>query len=176
MLKAIFNEWVAMFIAISLIWIIATILVQFKTKLSQHILARDEAGILPIYTFFAPEPAKIDIHLLFRYRTSEVICEWKEAPLTSRLLNRKRSIRWFFNPYRRLEKLLFDFVNDVYNSRENPAAIRHLNDYMLILTYVSNLASQQKGESVQYLIAGENQMLNKTFELLTISDFHAIDP
>ena len=163
---------VAVILCLGLVWVIATLIVQFSLPLSRSILSRDYLGILPIYTFFAPKPTDIDLHILIRFMVDDQLSDWEETELTFKLNHRKKWFRWMINPYRRIEKLLFDFSNDIFKLKTNPGAIRHLDEYIILLRYSETLAKLLNAKAVQFMLAGDNPTLNKKLEVFLISDLH----
>lgn len=159
---------------ICFIWIVLTIIAQFNNKLSRDIVQFDRFGLVPRWTFFAPIPGSTDVHLLIRYTRNGKISSWYETKLTVNLSKRPKWMRWVFNPYRRIEKLLFDFVNSTSYLKNKVLQIKYLTDYILILRFSESIAILQSADEVQFMIAGSNSTLLEDLEIFMISDTHYI--
>jgi hypothetical protein len=159
---------------VCVIWIGLTIIAQFNNRLSKNIQQSDKLGLVPRWTFFAPIPGSTDVHLLIRYKINGEVSSWHETKLTVDLSKRLKWKRWIFNPYRRVEKLLFDFVNDTFSLKEQVLQIKYSTDYILILRFSENIATQLSADEVQFMIAGSNLTLLKDLEVFMTSDTHRI--
>ena len=159
---------------ILVLWLCATLFTQFSSKISKILISYDRLGFIPRYTFFAPNPADFDLSLLIRYRRGNDVSEWFDASRKLGISDQPKQSRFFFNPYRRIEKLLFDFTNTAKELRNNPAEIRHLTDYILLLKFAQKEFEKIEIEELQFLIVSSNLSLKKKHELLFISDFHKV--
>jgi hypothetical protein len=146
---------------------------------------RDICGLVPIWTFFAPNPGDTDTHLLFRDRDRDgrITC-WREVKLTGR--------RWFldlWSPQRRINKAIVDVAFDLTRPDEpkqggEPAAggpqlvnkQRVLSfPYLLILNYVSSLPGDFAAVERQFAIARTPGMRGRgSPEVMMVSAFHRV--
>jgi hypothetical protein len=131
-------------------WILLMIPWQFqKVREKAHFLAWiNRAKILPVYTFFSPNPGKVDSHLLYRDSKSEgntSVTEWREV-IT---IPKRQAYSFIWNPEKRINKLVIDAVaelrslNNFYYklklSAEDLAVFFQLNrGYIALLNFVSD--------------------------------------
>lgn len=89
-------------------WFLTTVLCQFPGYgIGKFLKGRDYCAVIPIWTFFAPNPATQDFVLLFRdQHISGTISAWKmfEYRLPS------PAIRWLWNPGKRRSKVIHDMA------------------------------------------------------------------
>jgi hypothetical protein len=159
---------------VCILWLILTIVCQFDGKFSRLISSFDKFGLIPRWTFFAPNPCDFDIHLLVRFAKGTVISKWQETELTKKIYARNKWTRGIFNPYRRIEKLLFDFANEARASKDKQVQIRHLSGYIFLLRFSEFLAIEQDAEKVQFMLAGSNTILLPNSEIIMVSDLHSL--
>ena len=162
-----------------ILWFILTCLNQFHYSRLQKFLSKiDIFKILPIWTFFAPNPGTSDYYLLYRVR--------KKNGLISRfnnvsLRNRKSIINAIWNPHKRSQKALNDFVQEirrVINTADLNETNQHLLklsfSYVVTLHYCTELTRHITDvESVQFMIIesfGHFEL--KESRLILNSDFH----
>jgi hypothetical protein len=111
--------------------------------------------------------------VLVRFGSVSGITPWSELWLSSHINYRRTAIRGLFNPYRRLDKLLFDFKNAVIGVT-NPAQIRLSSEYIGILAVAESVVPKFEVDTVQFLIAESNYTLGPTFKVILISDMHSV--
>lgn len=64
-------------------WLAASILNQFRFSWFQRFRQYDSFSLLPIWSFFAPNPGQSDYHLVFRDRQHDGShSEWSEIEIT----------------------------------------------------------------------------------------------
>jgi hypothetical protein len=128
-------------------WFVVTILNQPRRtrRLVSAIVSRDIGGLVPVWTFFAPNPGDTDTHLLFRDRDVEGrVTAWREVHVAGR-----RHVLDLWNPLRRINKGIVDVVYDLTKrdgrtpqpSGPVPVTKRRMLSfpYVLLLNYVSQL-------------------------------------
>ena len=115
----------------------------------------DIFGLIPIWTFFAPNPGNTDVHLLYRDRAEDgSTSAWRDVPLEKR-----QSAFEFWSPRRRIGKGVVDIVPDLTaNTRREPRAPvdkkRVLGfPYLLLLNYVCHQPLDFRAEMRQFAIA-----------------------
>jgi hypothetical protein len=132
------------------VWIGLMIPWQFQKvrEKSRFLLEINRLKILPIYTFFSPNPGKVDSHLLFRDSLSggnETMTDWKEV-IT---IPRRQVFNVIWNPDKRINKLVIDALADLrsYNNyyydlkvnKDDLAVFFQLNTgYIALLNFVSD--------------------------------------
>jgi hypothetical protein len=91
-------------------WFLVSIGGQIHSKRISRIRRHDLFNLIPLWTFFAPNPGTSDYHVLYREKARDgSISAWSEIPLTH-----KRSwIAALWNPMKRETKVLADIVNSV---------------------------------------------------------------
>jgi hypothetical protein len=128
-------------------WFALTILNQARwtRRFVSAIVSRDIGGLVPVWTFFAPNPGDTDTHLLFRDRDADGrVTAWREASAAGR-----RHVLDLWNPRRRIHKGIVDVIYDLtkrdprtpHTSSPAPVSKRRMVSfpYVLLLNYVSQL-------------------------------------
>ena len=95
------------------ILLVATLLQQSANPQYSRFRAADFLGLLPMWSFFAPNPARHDMYILWRLIDAGGLpAEWRE-------LTNGSSGKWYqmlFYPGRRHSKIIFDLVQDLQRS------------------------------------------------------------
>jgi len=90
--------------------------------------------ILPIWTFFAPNPGMFDIHVVYRdVDDLSNLSEWKEVNIVSE----RKFLHILWNPEKRFTKLIVDAVSYIKSSNGS-ADIQFTKGYLVLLNIVSN--------------------------------------
>jgi len=94
-------------------WFLASVVHQFRPRWWRRVTRFDPLHLLPIWTFFAPNPGRHDLHVIYR-ECSGVRCgPWRQlAPPWV-----DRSWRWIWNPGRYVRKATTDFSNALLDAR-----------------------------------------------------------
>lgn len=155
-------------------WFALTVGQQFKKR--PRVLNKVDPGnvVLPVSTFFAPQPGTTDAHLLVRHELADGgRTHWAEVPIS-----RRRTLRdMLWHPHRRREKVLFDVQNDltVLAGRPDDREYIHLTvPYLSLLNFVSH---QQEAPAdarrVQFMLvaSGGNDHSDEP-RTDFVSDFH----
>lgn len=162
------------FVLLFSIWLILTLAIQFNTSFANTISQWDVLCLLPRWTFFAPNPGHTDIRVLVRFGNSSLIGSWRELWLSSRADDASTLVRGLVNPYRRVEKLLFDFRNALMEPSITATQVRMSSEYIALLE-ISELVARSLGcETVQFLLAETNYTLPTQFRVILISDMHRV--
>lgn len=157
------------------IWIVLTVAAQLPITVVSALLRWDWLGLVPRWTFFAPRPGDSDIRTLIRFVNSGVTSAWMELWLSARLDGTRYLVRGVFNPYRRCEKLLLDYVNTLGDLQGTPNAIRFTSEYLSLLMMSEDLARKRGAESVQFMIAEIGGPQYNRFKVILISDKHPVN-
>jgi hypothetical protein len=118
-------------------------------KLKDH----DVLALIPIWSFFAPNPGRTDYHLLFRdqLNTGEW-CPWREVPQAAR-----SRFKGLWNPGKRRAKGLTDHITSLLRSlnggEHDPIVIVLHPSYLTLLRWVTMQGSDPRSRSRQFLIA-----------------------
>jgi hypothetical protein len=155
------------------LWLVFTVAIQFDASSLSFLARYDVLGFLPRWTFFAPTPGHTDIRVLMRVARLSRVTAWSELWLSSHIDEQNTLMRGLFNPYRRIEKLLFDFRN-VLTDTNNPAQIRMCSEYIALLTIAEKVAEGSDADTVQFMLAETNYNLNEPFKVILVSDMHSL--
>ena len=159
-------------------WLIGTILSQPFRGMQKWAQRFDRFRLMPVWTFFAPDPGVSDYNLLSRVRRVDgVITPFEEI----RPGNGKKFLRLFFHPERRLQKAFTDFsgalagyvASDLTDAaRDN---IRLTVSYISLLHYCSALATDPGTVAVQFMILESYGHLEvQEPQLILNSEFHRL--
>ncbi|HEX8206943.1 MAG TPA: hypothetical protein VF587_12860 [Solirubrobacteraceae bacterium] len=139
-------------------WFLASVLNQLprpKPRWLRKIVAYDIAGLVPVWTFFAPNPGNTDLHLLYRDRLADGrVTPWREVHFGER-----RHCLSLWNPLRRSSKALVDLSSSLtaYDAppggRPMPRRLVLSFPYLLVLNYVSTLRHDFAATGVQFALA-----------------------
>ena len=181
--------WVmqALVVAILVVWVVVTVANQrpASRRLVRRITNLDICGLVPIWTFFAPNPGDTDVHLLFRDRDQDgrVTC-WREVKLTGR-----RWILHLWSPQRRINKAIVDVAFDLArpdelneDAKPAPDGPKLVNKqrvlsfpYLLVLNYVSSLTGDFGAVERQFVIARTPGMRGRSApDVRLVSAFHRV--
>ena len=174
--------------AFSLLVIIVFAAWTFLTILNQHrstrrfilaVVRRDLCCLIPIWTFFAPNPGRTDIHLLYRDRDADGrMTAWREVPL-----DRRRSWLMLWNPRRRICKGVTDVAPDLtrdttYKPKEVVSKRKVFTfPYLLLLNYVCCQPVDFRARLRQFAVARTNGIgAEGEVDVAFLSAFHRIEP
>ncbi len=164
--------------SIFIIWFIATIIVQFRnSKLEQIIKPHDQLALLPLWTFFAPNPGVNDYHLLYREDYEDGSrSAWQEIEI-----NEKRSFSTcFWNPSKRGKKVISDVIQTIIplitRYKDNPRALMFSLPYVLILNTIMKekfvLTESKRRQFVLTATSGYEE--SEDPKIVLVSEFHPI--
>ncbi|MBB6271141.1 hypothetical protein HDF26_001568 [Pedobacter cryoconitis] len=162
------------------IWLLLTILCQFRnTKFSGYIRHKvDVFGLIPLWTFFAPNPGKSDYHLLYRDKIDEDIHgDWEEMDITE-----ERSLwSWCWNPDKRDKKILADVIQSLvasiphYKGDKGYDLLMFSMPYLIVLHAVSHCKCNSGSVQRQFMLAETSGYLKETSpSVILLSVFHQI--
>lgn len=119
-------------------WLLLSILNQFRFSWLDRVKRADAFALLPLWTFFAPNPGQSDYHCVYRDQFPDgTLGEWKELPLTEP----RKPYSFFWNPEKRSKKVLSDvvasLVTDVASQRLGHPDVMVTVPYLLLLNVVS---------------------------------------
>jgi hypothetical protein len=163
-------------------WVAVTILNQNNRtrRLVKWIVSYDVCGLVPVWTFFAPNPGDTDAHLLFRDRDhGGRVTNWREVKLV-----RRRRVIDLWDPRRRINKALVDVSFDLAKldrprSGPGPQPVSKQRvlgfPYLLILNYVSQLPGDFAAAERQFAVAKTKGVeLRDQPDILFVSAFHKL--
>jgi hypothetical protein len=132
-----------------LVWLAASVIGQFPGRWNEALRARDAFGLIPSWSFFAPNPARSDCHLVYRHVLDDGgVTEWTEA-----FVWRSTWTRAIWNPDRRVEKAISD-ANSHLARRKDVGGVHWSTPYLLLLNYVSGLPAPADAVAVQFALLG----------------------
>ncbi len=160
----------AAIIVLLAVWLLASTLAQLPWRWCQAVRQWDVFGLIPSFSFFAPNPASSDCHLLYRHMLRDgSFTQWTDAftwcPVPWRFL---------WNPDRRAEKSISDATSGLA-SRTDAIGVRFAVSYLLLLNYVSALPRSINAVGVQFALMGSSGYSNRDPFARFISDTHPLD-
>lgn len=157
--------------ALFAVWFVLSLIAQFPGKPAGWIRARDPFGIIPSWSFFAPNPARTDPHLLYRHSLADgTVTDWTEA-----FVWRPVWYRFLWNPDRRAEKAISDATSSLQR-RTHALGVRLSIPYLLLLEHVSHLPSPRDAVAVQFALMGSwGPGASREPFVRFVSDTHPLD-
>lgn len=139
-------------VIIYVVWGAATIANQFHSWCPMWLRALDIFGLIPVWTFFAPNPGMTDYYLLYRDRLPDGSFDnWKKIELKGSE-NGFRLALW--NPTKRKHKALSDLVCSliaVVNHRGVEAVFVSV-PYILILNFITSRPHSLGTDCTQFMV------------------------
>lgn len=120
------------------VWLALSAVCQVPSRLEQWIRRRDYAGLIPHWSFFAPQPGTWNYHLVFRDRLADgSISRWTEVDV----IDPRRPWHAVWNPRRRQKKAFHDLVTQLMrlSSTTLPGDLALTVPYLVLLTWVCSL-------------------------------------
>lgn len=162
-------------------WFMFTVICQFRSnKISTFIKSYiDCFGLIPLWTFFAPNPGKRDYHILYRdKKKDETISNWQELSITEE----RTLFSWFWNPDKRDKKILSDVVQNLISQLphykgENKSTnlLMFSMPYIIILNALSHYNKTSDTDYRQFMLAESAGYLKETQPaIILLSIFHKI--
>ena len=147
-------------------------------KMIGRIAYRDICSLLPIWTFFAPNPGRTDLYLVYRDRDAEgSVSSWRQVRSTER-----RSWLSLWSPQRRIQKGIVDLAGNftkgvVYEARQSVSKQQVVSfPYLLLLNYVCGKPVDFRARTRQFALAKTNgHGTEDEPEVIFLSAFHTID-
>lgn len=131
-------------------WLAATVACQFNSRLARALRRRDPLLVIPQWTFFAPEPAVTDYHVLYRDEYSDgTHSGWMEL-----VLDPKPACRAVWNVHKRRSKALFDLVQGLLTllADDPRAEVKYTVGYVLLLQAVSREPRGREPARTQFVV------------------------
>lgn len=159
-------------------WLLITCVSQPLFFTTNWISRYDVLRLIPIWTFFAPNPGVSDFNLLSRFKLQDgTITTFDEIPLRGP----KKISTALFNPHRRLQKALHDHARSVVMqietelTDENRDNIKLTFSYISLLSYCAELPAPADAHFIQFIILESfgYQPLTDT-RLIINSEFHKL--
>ncbi|MBA2554600.1 MAG: hypothetical protein H0V10_13125 [Geodermatophilaceae bacterium] len=154
-----------------LVWFLVSAVAQLPGPITRRIRSVDAIGVIPSWSFFAPNPVRTDSHLVYRHiLDSGIVTDWTEvfvwqAPPT----------RWIWNPDRRVEKAISDASSHL-SWRKDVTGVQWSTPYLLLLSHVSGLPQTGAAAAVQFALLGSfGHQSGKAPFVRFVSDCHPLD-
>src|SRR5687768_1505484 len=126
-------SWIV--IAAFVVWFFISILNQHRKtrKKVSAVTNRDICSLIPIWTFFAPNPGRTDLYLLYRDRDQDGnISDWREIGTARR---KSWTVQW--SPKRRIHKGIVDvssnFTSDAIYEEKQSVSKKHVVGFPYLL-------------------------------------------
>jgi len=162
-------------------WFIISVLNQHQKlrKYVSRVTNYDICSLIPVWTFFAPNPGRTDIYLLYRDQDDEgEVSAWRQVSLM-----RRSTWSEIWSPERRINKGIVDlssnFTKDADNTPQKPVSKRHVVGfpYLLLLNYVCHKPVDFKARMRQFALARTNgHGTEDNPDVIFLSAFHIIQP
>lgn len=156
-------------------WLILTVIAQFRS-ISARISRFDIFRLIPIWTFFAPNPGVVDYHLVIRDRRRDgSLSNWAGINIASE----RHSTNIFWNPQKRPKKIILDVVQSLIiitaAQRESMGQeIISLPYLMLLHIAISMPRMNQDSVGRQFAVIQTSGHTQKDLQLAYLSQFHRI--
>jgi hypothetical protein len=160
-------------------WFVVSIIGQLDGRLLTALQRRDDFGLIPRWTFFAPRPGTVDYYLLFQLHGPSGPSPWQEEPLSS-----ERTVTGaFWNPEKRNRKALSDVVRSLarQTSQIDRAQLWQLEftiPYLAVLSYLSSSAAVRFPGMTQIrfmILESDGFCTVRPPRLLFLSDHHLLE-
>ena len=169
-------------------WLLISALCQIQS-ISEWFSPYDPIGLIPRWTFFAPNPGTHDHHIVYRPCDREIdvstqqdwldqkdsISDWKQIIAASET---GHVLLFFWNPNRRISKTISDAVGNINRiAAKFPEMEKYsyvLVEYLIILNFIqTNVTSP--GKKVQWAIVRTQGFSRQTAPTIVfISRFHIV--
>lgn len=163
-------------VAFYVLLIVGTVARQFPRISAHTVLRWDAVGLLPGFSFFAPNPGGRDYSLVYRWFDSDVPSQWHDPYA----LGRRSWWTALWNPRKRVRKAVIDLsgslAQDLSASSDRSAAMVSV-PYLLLLEHVTGMARDRGGSAVQFAVlvsAGRDG--DRQIEVLFSSAVHRVEP
>jgi hypothetical protein len=141
-----------MVVILYVVWVAATIANQFHSWCPMWLRAVDVFGLIPVWTFFAPNPGMTDYYLLYRDRLLDGSFDnWRKLELKPSE-NSFRLALW--NPTKRKQKALSDMVSTLIRlaSHRKSEALIVTVPYILILNFITSRPHSLGTNGTQFMV------------------------
>jgi hypothetical protein len=154
-------EGLARLVALGLTtWLAASTVEQLRFPGVQRYRRWDVLGLIPVWTFFAPNPATGDFYVVYRDELrSGTRTIWTETAVPP---GRRRLLASIWNPDRRATKALFDIASALavtVRDSADPDAVQLTLPYLALLTFVcSQAAHAPEAVATQFMLLTDHGM------------------
>jgi hypothetical protein len=155
-------------------WCVISAFNQFRSgaltlRLRRHL----PLGVIPLWTFFAPNPARADTRLIWREEREQQWSGWREvhfgfAPASS---------RWLLNPELILNKGISDLISSLLCLKTESDDRSHLltSAYLALLSIVLNEAKTVGCSAVQFAVVRTSERTSpRRIKVAFVSEVHNV--
>ncbi len=139
-------------VIIYVVWVVATVANQFHSRCPEWLRSVDVLGLIPVWTFFAPNPGMTDYYLLYRDRLPDGCFDnWKKVELKPSE-NSVRLALW--NPMKRKHKAVSDLVSALLRVSSNAGTegLVATVPYILILNFITSRPHSLGATGTQFMV------------------------
>jgi hypothetical protein len=156
------------------VWFVLSIVQQFGPSWFERVREFDIFGLLPLWTFFAPNPGHSDYHLVYRDRAADgTLTAWQELVLAEE----RDPSAFLWNPQKRSKKVLADVaatLAEYGNLQVSEDALMLSLPYLILLNVVSALEPHESSERQFALVETFGFRRFEPNRVLLVSDFHTL--
>lgn len=153
-------------------WLVLSILIQFPGRFLRPLQRLDVFGLLPRWTFFAPNPISSDFYLLYRDRCGSTLSAFHEVSLYSN----DRKLKCLFNPRARIKKGFYTLTRAILRNGNvvGESEVMTSISYLLLLNYLSRFPAAS-GVRRQFVILSARDLSGEYItRVVFTSGFHRI--
>lgn len=155
-------------------WLIISIVNQLDGMVLRKVKYWDFFALIPSWKFFAPIPGIYDYYFLYRDKYSDnSLGFWKEFSLYE---NSNYWLRPFWNPEKRITKIIYDLVKALYSLSKyyKGHEIMITAPYLCLLQFALEQPKSKLTVSRQFMIISVQgfSLTEKTYRIPFISNFH----
>jgi len=155
-------------------WLLVSAVLQVPVERLQRLRRWDLASLIPQWSFFAPNPATEDLHLLYRDRLdSSALTPWTELDVSA-------GRAWWnavWNPERRRSKAFFDAATLLLReeAQTGPVCVQASVPYLLLLSFVAGVPRAAACRETQFLLMKSPAKRDPSaFQTLFVSGLHKL--
>lgn len=173
------QELIAVFvISILTLWLTLSVIFQFHPSFNPSwfsaIVRHDLFGLLPRWTFFAPNPGTSDYHLLYRDQLEDGnLIGWVEIPM----VEERKPFSFIWNPEKRSKKILLDVTMSLIEEKDRlkgKNALMLSLPYLILLNVVVHHGRKTCGTRCQRQFILVEKFCGSEPRILLISAFHPL--
>ena len=154
------------------VWLLASAIV-YLPRVGKAIRRRDQLLLIPNWQFFAPIPARHDVHFLYQDKYGDdTLTRWTEIVLPGQR-------RWFnmvWNPDKREHKALFDIEQQlIEHLSAEDRGLEVSIPYLTLLNYISRLPRTTAPHFTRFLMMrARGYIPADEGQILHVSRFHRL--
>lgn len=133
-------------------WFVATLIKQLRTPWAGFVHRHDRFSIVPQWTFFAPNPGRSDLHVLYRdQRANGRYTAWTEM----NTMSARSAWSWVWNPRKRVRKAISDAVGSLASISQGDIGpeIMVSRAYLMLLSMVCSAERPADARYREFVIA-----------------------